>query len=91
MGQFPCSRVERELLSLPCHFGGLNIPNPTSNSDFQFSSSELVNECRLSCLDKAAGQKFLIPYLQLACSTIRQSGHQLLTSNLEDVKSHVDS
>jgi len=28
-GQEPCSKLERELLSLPYRLGGLNIPNPT--------------------------------------------------------------
>ena len=28
-GRMPSSEVERELLSLPCRFGGLNITNPT--------------------------------------------------------------
>jgi len=28
-GREPCSKLERELLSLPCWFDGLNFPNPT--------------------------------------------------------------
>ena len=39
--QIPSFEVEKEFLSLPHHFGGLNIPNPTTCSDFQFSSSRL--------------------------------------------------
>ena len=42
-GRMPSSEVERELLSLPCRSGGLNIPNPTCCSDFQFSSSKLLS------------------------------------------------
>ena len=43
MDRFPYSGIERELLSLPCRFGRLDIPNPTSSSDFQFSFSELLS------------------------------------------------
>jgi len=32
-GRSPCSELESELLSLHCCMGGLNIPNPTNNSD----------------------------------------------------------
>ena len=35
-GRILNSEVERELLSLPCHFGELNIPNPTCSSVFNF-------------------------------------------------------
>ena len=42
-GWLSYSWEERELLSLPCHFGLLNIPNPTSSSDFQFSSFKLLS------------------------------------------------
>ena len=88
--QFPCSGVERGLLFLPYHFGGLNIPNPTSSCDFQFSFSELLS-AGLAALIQQQTEELQIPYLQLPRSTIRQSRHQLLTSNLEDIKSHVDS
>lgn len=39
-----CSTVERELLSLPCHLGGLSIINPTVNviADFQYDTSTNV-------------------------------------------------
>jgi len=33
-GEEPCSKLERELLSLLCQLGGLNIPNPTLISNF---------------------------------------------------------
>ena len=88
-GQFPCSEVDRDLLSLPCCFGGLDILNPTSSSDFQFSSSELLS-AGLAALIQQQTEEFQIPCLQLAHSTIRQPRHQLLTSNLEDVKCHVN-
>ena len=39
-GRDSCSEVERELLALPCRLGGLNIPNPTTVCEFQFSVSK---------------------------------------------------
>ena len=38
-GQDPYSGLEWELLALPCRLGGLNIPNPTTICEFQFSAS----------------------------------------------------
>ena len=39
-GRDPCSVLERELLALLCRFGGLNMPNPTTLCEFQFSASK---------------------------------------------------
>jgi len=38
-----CSELVRELLSLPCQMGELNIPNPTKNSDIQYSGSRKIS------------------------------------------------
>jgi len=86
----PGSEVERELLSLPCCFGGLNIPNPTSCSDFQFQSSKLLSASLVAMIQQQT-EEFHIPCLQQARSTIRQSRQQLLSSSLINIKSHVDS
>ena len=37
-----CSADERDLLSLPCRFGGLGLINPTKVSDSQFDASLLI-------------------------------------------------
>ena len=37
-----CSADERDLLSLPCCFGGLGLINPTKVSDSQFDASLLI-------------------------------------------------
>ena len=60
--QFPCSGVERELFSLPCRFGGLDIPIPTSSSDFQCFSSELLS-AGLAALIQQQAEEFQIPCL----------------------------
>ena len=80
---------ERELLSLPCHSGGLNIPNPTCCSDFQFSSSKLLSASLVAMIQQQT-EDFHIPYLQQAHSTIPQSRQQMLTSCLANIQSRVD-
>ena len=37
------SKLEKDLLSLPCRLGGLNIPIPTQISDRQFSASKQIS------------------------------------------------
>ena len=88
-GQMPSSEVERELLSLPCRFGGLNITNPTCCSDSQFSSSRLLSASLVTMIQQQT-ENFHIPCLQQARSTIRQSRQQIMTSSLANIKSRVD-
>ena len=88
-GRMPSSEVERELLSLPCRFGGLNIPNPTCCSDFQFSSSKLLSAGLVAMIQQQT-EDFHIPCLQQARSTIHQSRQQMLTSCLANIQSRVD-
>ena len=38
-GHVACSTSERNLFSLPCHFGGLGIGNPTDYCDSQYDAS----------------------------------------------------
>ena len=38
-GRSPCSKLERELLSLPCLMGGLNILNPMKCCDVRVCST----------------------------------------------------
>ena len=85
----PSSEVERELLSLPCRSGGLNIPNPTCCSDFQFSSSKLLSASLVAMIQQQT-EDFHIPCLQQARSTIHQSRQQMLTSCLANIQSRVD-
>ena len=59
-GRMPSSEVERELLSLPCCFGRLNIPNPTCSSDFQLSSSRSLS-ASLAALIQQQTEDFHIP------------------------------
>jgi len=57
--QESCSKLERELLSLPCWLGGLNIPNPTLISDFQFSASKRIG-APLATLIVEQSEEFII-------------------------------
>ena len=41
--QDPCCKLERDLLSLPCQLGGLNIPIPTQISDHKISASKQIS------------------------------------------------
>ena len=88
-GWMPSSEVERELLSLPCRFGGLNITNPTCCSDSQFSSSRLLSASLVAMIQQQT-ENFHIPCLQQARSTILQSRQQIMTSSLANIKSRVD-
>ena len=88
-GRDPCSELERELLALPCRFGGLNIPNPTTLCEFQFSASKKISG-PLSSLILEQSIDFSIPSLLSIKSEIRQARHQLLTSNFNDIKSRLD-
>ena len=88
-GRMPSSEVERDLLSLPCRFGGLNIPKPTCYSDFQFTSSKLLSASLVAMIFQQT-EDFHIPCLQEARCTIHQSRQQVLTSSLANIKSRVD-
>ena len=88
-GRDPCSELERELLALPCRFGGLNILNPTTLCEFQFSASKKISG-PLSSLILEQSIDFSIPSLLSIKSEIRQARHQLLTSNFNDIKSRLD-
>ena len=39
-----CSILERDLFSLPCHLGGLGIPDPTKTADMAFSDSLYITQ-----------------------------------------------
>ena len=82
-GRMPSSEVERELLSLPCRSGGLNIPNPTCCSDFQFSSSKLLSASLVAMIQQQT-------FTSLAFSRLHQSRQQMLTSCLANIQSRVD-
>ena len=88
-GRMPSSEAQRELLSLPCHFGGLNFTNPTCSSDSQFSSSRLLSAGLVAMIQQQT-ENFRVPCLQQARSTIRQSRQQIMTSSLANIKSRVD-
>jgi len=59
-GKSPCSELERELLSLPCQMGGLNIPNPTRNSDIQYSGSRKISAQLASMIELQSSDFHLI-------------------------------
>ena len=89
-GRDPCSEVERELLALPCRLGGLNIPNPTTICEFQFSASKKLSG-PLASLILRQSDEFSIPSLHSIKSEIRRARQLLLTANFDDVKSRLDS
>ena len=66
-GQDPCCKLERDLLSLPCRLGGLNIPIPTQISDYQFYASKQVS-APLTSLIISKSKEFSIPSLQCSKS-----------------------
>ena len=51
-GWIPSSEIERDLLSLLCPFGGLNIPKPSCSSDLQLSSPRLMSASIASHINK---------------------------------------
>ena len=51
-GRSPCSELEMELLSLSCHLGGMNIPNPTKYCDAQYSGSMWISASLVSLIDQ---------------------------------------
>ena len=89
-GRDPCSEVERELLALPCRLGGLNIPNPTTICEFQFSASKKLSG-PLASLILRQSDEFSIPSLHSIKSDIRRARQLLSTANFDDVKSRLDS
>ena len=92
-GRDPCSEVERELLALPCRLGGsdeLNIPNPTTVCEFQFSASKKLSG-PLASLILGQSDEFSIPSLHSIKSEIHRARQLLLTANFNDVKSCLDS
>ena len=80
----PCSVLEQELLALSCRFGGLNIPNPTTLCEFQFSASKKISDV-LASLILELSNDFSILSLHSIKSELHQSRHQLLTSNFNDI------
>ena len=89
-GQNPCCKLERDLLSLPCRLGGLNIPIPTQISDCQFSASKQIN-ASLTPLIIHQSKEFSIPSLQSIKCDICQAKQQLLNTQFNNIKSCSDS
>ena len=71
-GQDPCSGLEWELLALPCRLGGLNIPNPTTVCEFQFSASKRIS-APLASLILQQSDEFSIPCLHSVKFDIHQA------------------
>ena len=88
-GRDPC-KLERDLLSLPCRLGGLNIPIPTQISDCQFSASKQIN-ASLTPLIIHQSKEFSIPSLQSIKCDICQAKQQLLNTQFNNIKSCSDS
>ena len=85
----PCCKLERDLLSLPCRLGGLNIPIPTNISDHRFSASKQISG-PLASLIIQQSKEFSIPSLQsIKCDTHRTK-QQLLNTQFHNIKSHSD-
>ena len=88
-GRDPCCQIERDLLSLPCRLGGLNIPIPTQISDHQFFASKQIS-APLTSLIICQSKEFSIPSLQSIKSDIRQTKQQFLNTQFDKVKSGSD-
>ena len=74
-GQDAPNNVNRALFTLPCHLGGLNIPEPVSVSTVQYSNSLLVSSPLISLL---LDQSNIIPYEHY---TLQQEAKQTIRSN----------
>ena len=88
-GRNPCSELEREVLSLPCRLGGMNIPNPTKYSDSQYSGSRQISASLASLIEQQSND-FCILNLQSAKSDIHWLKRQHLSSVADSVKSRLD-
>ena len=88
-GRSPCSELERELLSLPCRMGGLNIPNPAKNCDMQYSGSRRISAPLTSLIEQQSDDFHLINSTP-AKSDIRKLKHQHLSSLADSLKSCLD-
>ena len=88
-GRNPCLELERELLSLPCRLGGMNIPNPTKYSKAQYSGSRWISASLASMIEQQSND-FCILNLQSAKSDIRRLKQQHLSSVADSVKSRLD-
>ena len=85
----PCCQFERDLLSLPCRLGGMNIPIPTQLSDHQFSASKQIS-APLTSLIISQSKEFSIPSLQSIKYEIRQTKQQLLNTQSDNIKTSSD-
>ena len=88
-GRDPCRMLERDLLSLPCRLGGLNIPIPTQISDRQFSTSKQISAPLASFIIQQS-KEFSIPSLQSIKCDICQTKQQLLNTQFNNIKSGSD-
>jgi len=88
-GCAPCSQLERQLFSLTCRFGGLNLPNPTLICDHQFNSSQKIS-APLADFICQQSEQFHIPSLQSIKAEIRQKKQQHLKSQYSDICSQLD-
>jgi len=88
-GRAPCSQLERQLFSLPCRFGGLYLPTPTSMCDHQFNSSQKISD-PLADFSLQQSEQFHIPSLQTIKAEIYQEKQQCLKSQYSDVYSQLD-
>ena len=75
-GQAPCSQLECQLFSLPCHFDGLNLLNPASMCD-QFNSSQRISG-PLADFILQQSEQFHIPSLQAIKTEIHRKRLQHL-------------
>ena len=88
-GWDPYCKLERDLLSLPCRLGGLNIPIPTHISDHQFYASKQIS-APLTSLIISQSKEFSIPSLQSIKCEICQTKQQLLNTQSHNIKSSSD-
>ena len=51
-GRSQCSELDRELFSLPCRLGGLNILNPKKYGDIQYSGSRRISAPLASLIEQ---------------------------------------
>ena len=84
IGQGPSCKLERDLLSLPCQLGGLNIPIPTQISDHQFFGSKQISTLLTSFYNTLVKA---IPSLQSIKCEIRYTKQQLLNTQFDNIRS----
>ena len=88
-GRSPCSELDRELFSLPCRLGGLNILNPTKYSNIQYSGSRRIS-APLASLIEQQSDDFHVINLDSAKSDIHWLRRQHLSSVANSVESRLD-